>query len=376
MKVKRDSVLISILALLMIVPLTTFAWYKGNDAQKEDKVEAPSLNNQYFTQLQKYIENNIPFRGDLIERIKVIQNKIDGNFQNLLSEIANSIIGEDYFEPFMRDGVLFGRDDWLFYTGDNSLEFYTGQNLLTNEQFNNFDDAYFKATEACKKHGLNFAVLIGPNKEQVFDEFMPSIKVKENYKREMRIADHYKNSEVNYIYPLEQLKNDKVSGATYYQQDTHWNNKGAFVGYNEFMKSIGREASEAIFNEVSITGGDLSGFCGYETTYTDYSVSYKNDVVVTYESVANEIEHSTCVSGEGKLLILGDSFRNAFKGYAYKDFEEVLCEHRSQMDDEYIANYLSNFKAGDTILLIAVERYDEQNLPIANRIANILNDCK
>ena len=46
------------------------------------------------------------------------------------------------------------------------------------------------------------------------------------------------NSDINIIYPINELKAAKKYWQIYYKYDTHWNNMGAFVGVQSLYKAL------------------------------------------------------------------------------------------------------------------------------------------
>jgi len=229
----------------------------------------------------------------------------------------------------------------------------------------------FSLNNLLKSKGAKLRILVAPNKEQVYPEYMPSINIINSYKREQIIRDHFKNTEIIFMYPLEEMLDAKLYGTLYFKQDTHWNYYGAYVGYKTFMSSIGREASNARFEDAEFSGGDLSKISSITSTYDTYDTFYKN-IVMSGSSSLNDLDslfdYSKNENEQGKLILIGDSYRMMMKYYAFSDFGEVRIHHANEIDSALFEESLDSINEGDVILITVVERYDSLIESIANKI--------
>ena len=358
---------ISFIALLSF-PLVSSFFYNSKKAQNEDQIPFPNFDKDFFTNFSKFIEQKFYFRPEIIDANKKLDNALLEAEQNIKYSQLSKIFGEDYLEPVEINRALYGRDDWLFYTGDNSVNYYRGNNLPTDEELETQATSLLNIKTACDKKGIKLAILACPNKEQIYSEFMPSYTINNNIKRLPIIRDYMLSKGLNYLYPYEELIEAKKEGEVYYKQDTHWNSRGAYFGYKKFMNSIGLDVSDVTFTAKEKTGGDLTDMCGFGTTYRDYDASYKTNVSERY-IISGETVHSINEQSQnGKLYIISDSFRTALQPYAFKDFNEVFSTHRSNALSNESINFLEGLRSGDTILVQFVERYDSSVNEVAAKI--------
>lgn len=290
-----------------------------------------------------------------------------------------------------------GLHDWIFYNGNNSLGYYLGNNPMPPSMKIRMKNTFEKLQTILDRRGVKLVVLACPNKEQVYSEYLPSgigTPKEQNEKREALAAEYMKtNSQIRYLYPFNELTTAKILYETYYQQDTHWNTVGGFVGAMSVLKSVGMPTTSILDVEIIRTtraGGDLVGISGTQANeYTDYIVNYKPEI--TYEhtpyfnTVSNSVSHelgrlvSTNENGK-RCVIIGDSFRHALYPILAKDFQYTTYGHRSDFYTHtaesplILWSDLLQLKEGDVLILEAVERYDEQNIDIANEIINCLNN--
>lgn len=352
---------------LLLVPLATSFFTNKNKVASEDKIAFPKLNENFFSNLSKYLEQQFYFRPEIIEANKTLDNILLKEQNALIQSQLSKIFGDDYLEPVIVNNAIYGRDDWLFYSGDNSVDFYCGTNLPTNDELELESNKLLRLKQACADKGINLVVLACPNKEQVYSEYMPSYVIKNEYKRLPRIRDYMVSKGINYIYPLQELLDAKQEGLVYYKQDTHWNARGAYIGYKEVMNSIGRTIDEPSFIELEKTGGDLSNMCGFQTTYEDAGATYSNNPDYNY-IINADTAHTINESGSNKIYIVSDSFRTALQPYAFRDFNEVFSLHRSTMESKESIDFLNRMSSGDTLLIQFVERYESCVTSVSDNI--------
>ncbi|MBO7659381.1 MAG: hypothetical protein J6T65_08745 [Clostridia bacterium] len=302
--------------------------------------------------------------------------------------------------PIVYSGAGFkGIHDWYFYAGDDSLGYVQGTNVLTLGEMRAWKETFEDLQTECDKKGISLVILVCPNKEQVYQEYLPSgidLSKSDDQKRESIMAAYMKeNSRVKYVYPLQQEKTAKILYETYLQQDTHWNSVGGFIGAMQVYQALGKPTTGLQKVEViegDYAGGDLVSLgVGDATHYTGYTVNYKPEIKVrtTWTFSNNITGGNQTVTGELKILesnspnkhtalIIGDSFRHAICGYIAKDYSKVYVTHRSDFDT--VSNYMQDeagnvtpcgrqiirealrqLSDGDLLLLMAVERYDSAN---------------
>lgn len=303
-----------------------------------------------------------------------------------------------------------GLHDWYFYTGNDSIAYFQGDNVLTEEEAKDWADTYEELYRLCEKKGINVVYLLPPNKEQVYGEYMPSgvTVVEDSAKRQPQFVEYLKKtkSPIKYIYPLSQLKSAKILYETYLQQDTHWNSIGGFIGAMQVYSAIGMPTTGIQNVEVGIgetAGGDLVSLgVGPATAYASYSVNYKPEINVrqTYMFSNNVVGGNEYPNGElriyesdantsRKALIIGDSFRHAIAPYIAKDYSKVTMAHRGDFytvssfeqgeDGEVkesgrmvIQEALRELEAGDLLLIMAVERLDWDNVNATRMVIDFM----
>ena len=303
------------------------------------------------------------------------------------TKITAKKVDNSYFPLRYSNDAILGRDDWLFYRGSNSLGFYQGTNMMSQDELAYYTALLQNLQTLCDEKGIKLLFMILPNKEQMYAEHMPTVTVETDYKRTEAFVDYVKqNSNVNIIFPQDELKAAKPYWRVYYKYDTHWNKAGAFIGTQEMYKALGLESTNLLYLPVEETPrvyngkptGDLISIGGIDpsnlTPDIEHVITYKPDVEVTLVAGSeNNGEYHKTTSSIGNdlnMLFVGDSFRVNMLPYISKDFSNCLVAHR----DYHIGSAVFNEALAKTDYLVieTVERYDTAICHVANAIYNIL----
>ena len=271
---------------------------------------------------------------------------------------------------------MIGRYDWLFYADNSALDYYTGSNVLSEEEMKNYADKVNRLYDLCSQRGMSVLIMFMPNKEQVYPEYLPTMEVVNRYKREQQLIDYLgANTYVPCLYPLEELKAAEVFWPVYYKYDSHWNHMGAFVALQSIYKVIGIETTNPMLigapactserNDLILLGGLSRENYPAEI---EYKPEYKNDVIVNGLDPLADICHTYSTSPNNrKLVLLADSFRELITPYITKDFSECVIAHR-----KYTDNMAEDIKNCNVLILAAVEREDKDLFNCIDKVIAIL----
>ena len=297
------------------------------------------------------------------------------------TQLKNKLADTSYLPPILHNATLEGKQNWLFYTGDNSIGYYTGSNHLSAYDLEQYAAILNRFHLICEEKGIQVAIAFWPNKELVYPEYMPDYEIVNTVKR-VELLTQYVNtySTVPAVYPLAQLKAAKPYAQVYYKHDTHWNLAGGFVGTMELYKALGFETMELTnvpFQEAARTGGDLINIGGLNaknyTGDTNYSFTYRPEVTVKSVNTTPVNSHTTHTTSNGKydlnFVMLSDSFRGSMRYFLERDFTDCLLTHRSQVLD---SDVVAAIKEADVLVISAVERYDYSVFATIQTIINIL----
>ncbi len=277
---------------------------------------------------------------------------------------------QPYFPAREMNGTIFGRDDWMFCNYDNSIGYYCGSNLMTEQQMKDRLSLMQKLQQLCDSRGVKLQFMIAPNKEQVYSEFMPTYTIENSYKKVPRFVDYVnQNSSVKIIYPIDELRSAKDTMSTYYKYDTHWNHYGSFIAVQALYKNIGLDyvsPDSVNYTEGSciwglvITAG-LS-WKDYDRDY-DHIADYKPEIeLFNTDGVIDHIHTEksavyrtdSTASNQSRFVMVGDSFRLYMMPYLERDFAHVSVAHRDNIGD-----IQDDIRQADILVVECVERLDD-----------------
>ncbi len=387
---KKILTYIYITLFLMVLVLPTLLWVtigRESDSSLEEKRTLnsfPSPKSGFIPLFELWYKDHTPYRSVMIESYNLLNSKAKDTYVNEIRPFLSPLFtpawfeGEEYLAPMIENAAIYGTDDWLFYSGDNSIGYYEGTNIMTDEEMESVLDTYESLNEKCLKRGIDLIYAVPPNKEQVFPEYMPTYNVRTEYKREEVLEDYIKkHSSIHYLYLLDDMLSIKEKYAPYYKEDTHWNNAGAFTGVMAIYRELGYPYIS--IDDVNVStykqyGGDLTSMSGYGAEYDAYNVDYKSDVTYSVELYADGwVEKYSSTNKNGKTLVMiSDSFRIASRQYLAKDYEYSYICHRGYVSDDVIVDAIKNLKEGDTLLIMPVERFDGSNVGVSDFVSSLL----
>lgn len=380
---KKFKSVIAFMFVPLLVLTIPFSLCFKNDLSVDEKrdlaIFPTSFTNNYFSQFDEWFIDHVPFRNQIISFYNNIDSSIENAWFNFLLKISGETSfdypssgsieditdpyldkGQPYYAPRYNGYVIYGRDNWLFYTGDGALENYKGSDILNDFEMNKNMEKFISINDLCVSKEINVSFTVFPNKEQVYADKMPSIKVTNRAKKLQRIEHYFKkNSSLNFSYPLDMMIEKRKEKDIYLMEDTHWNSLGAMIGYSEILKNLGRSAPIYSYLPIDKQGGDLASLISSSgSVYTAYDVKYKENI--TYEVISDGgrryIETKSSLNDGSRCVLIGDSYRDAIIPFAAKDYEHLTCIHYDYMDSEYTSNGISKLKAGDTLIVLSVER--------------------
>ncbi len=118
-----------------------------------------------------------------------------------------------FMPPKRNNKIVIGKKNWLFYLGDNSERNFSNLDYLSDKQLENTLAYLSGIKEWCDKNGKVFVYFIAPDKNKVYGEYFPRGTRKVNPDTESRaiqLIDYiHANSDINIVYPLESLLQEK-----------------------------------------------------------------------------------------------------------------------------------------------------------------------
>jgi hypothetical protein len=270
------------------------------------------------------------------------------NLRENMIKLLNQFEYSFYGVSAVPNEVLIGKEGWFFEK--KSAPNYKGANLFTETEMTRLRDELRLRTSWAAERGIKYYVALVPNKMNVYPEFLPARMIKlGNNSRYDQIVSLDKYPEINVIDIRKNLLKHKNEGNFLYQHtDDHWNELGAYYGYQAIMERLNKD-----FPELGVTSvddykidiekktGDLTRMINAEEDYPENFVHllpknqvFGHDGVKRGYPVPNGISdwdfEIIKVNDHGKrlkCLIIRDSFTLLLIKYLQEHFRESVFIH-------------------------------------------------
>jgi alginate O-acetyltransferase complex protein AlgJ len=293
-----------------------------------------------------YFDDHFGFRGTLITSQAILRVKLLG--------VSTS------------PDVLIGKEGWLYYTGEKSMEDYRGALPFATGELEAWL-RYFKGYNAwLARRGILFLVVIVPDKQTVYPEFLPGSirKVGARTRLDDFIAAMKTESNVCVLDLRSPLQAAKVRySEVYHRTDTHWSDAGVYAAYREILPQIQRKYPSVRplpyiepLRSGDYRAGDVAKMLGLGRVWKEVPQQRASSLVYT-EMPEGDLH----VRGSGptgsRLATFGDSFLLPLVDYLAPHFDETIASRFAELKPALIEQFHP-----DIVLFEMVER--KLNVPI------------
>ena len=323
--------------------------------------------NEYPKSYEEYFNDYLPFKTELVK----------------LKNLSDIFV----FKNIISDRVLLGKEKYLFVKWYNLIEQYI---VMKEYNFNEKELEISKNNlihfrDELKKKNINFILMVCPDKQSIYFEYMPNYIKRKSTKNDTDIFVEYikNNTDIKVVYPKEELLKYKNKYQLYYKYDSHWNNLGAYIGYAELMKSLNIYVDNIDNLDIkSFDGNERFNFDFYNDLAKIFSLSrlkYYNDdktyifsnyITKNYETNYYISEHnfsfnSKSYNNENNIMIMRDSYAMNMLDYIATGFKQSEFIHERYFTNKNITEYKPD---------IVVFQSVEGNLK--DRILNVMPNYK
>ena len=138
--------------------------------------------------------------------------------------------------------VLLGKEGWLFYKSEfdnDPIGDYDGTKQFTQDEMKMIGQSTLRVQNALEEQGIQFTVLLCPNKENVYAAYMPENYIHAEESRTDLLAAHLAQEGIAVVNLKEDMIRQSKKYPLYYSYDTHWNQLGGYVGTENLLLSWG-----------------------------------------------------------------------------------------------------------------------------------------
>lgn len=285
-------------------------------------------------------------------------------FKNEIRRFRSKVL-YNLFKTSSSENVIIGDNNWLFYNittpfGENSIADFQNITKYSNEEKEIIKDNLIATRDKLKNKNIDFYIFIIPNKENIYYDFMPKmINRNSNSKSRTEELVEYLNNEsdLNIVYPKNELIENRKNDDTYMKNDTHWNSFGAYIGIVKLMEKVDPNINVGNLETVHIkSSGDLAHMNLMPNDLIATTVitkSFMDDITVSCtEEINSLMECNSTSPNNKKILFIGDSFKTLTIQYLSKLYTQTYFIHRDYYNEEIIKQYNP-----DIIIFEVVERH-------------------
>jgi alginate O-acetyltransferase complex protein AlgJ len=169
---------------------------------------------------EAWFEDNLPARAQLLKAYRVFK--------------ADALNTQAF-----PDKVLAGKDGWMFWV-QKSMDDYRGTNRFTASELEQLDAELTRRTEWCADRDIEYYFVIVPNKHSVYGEHLPDniFQIDREHRMDQVLNLAKENTDLNLIDLRPVLWSQKGEHRVFHKTDTHWNELGAFFGYQEIIRAL------------------------------------------------------------------------------------------------------------------------------------------
>ena len=406
------------IAVIVVLPLY---FYITNDGKKyevdlgekrELKTEVEVINvDSFFGAVEEVYNDHIPFRSIIISTNRDINDQLNNifksHFEKPIRDFLNAtkkrvvVVDEnlkegetyndravDYYygrvleekdiDPYdntvefpskqLSSQVLLGQSGWMFL-GLSNIAYYKGTNIYkTDDEYEDYIRNIGMLNDICKEKGKTLLILVCPEKEEIYSEYMPTLQIKDEEELPIKIGRYIEeNTDIKYLYPKDAILKEKEHYRLYKKYDSHWNKVGAYIAVTEVYKKLGMKyipISELRASRTPELLKDLALLGNVNPdNYLDsfeYELDYKNDVEVTMvdkklpKAITDMVSMYKSNSNNYKsLFFYGDSYRLNMMDFMKKDFENSTFMQR---EADFTKTIVERLQDADIIIIEEVER--------------------
>lgn len=358
---RKQKILIALFVGSLILPGAVWAGFSDRfdteNNENRELAEFPQVSlasmADFPEEFEAYYKDHLPFKNDLVKFSNFIDTRI----------FRNTKIGD----------VVIGEDNWLFYLpareGENAMADYQKTNVYTLEQSGEIAAKIERVRDWFLDNGVKqFHYYVAPSKETLYSEYMPDKPkvIGEGDSRMETFARYMKeNSDVEFDFLADYLKQYSEKYQLFRKYDTHMNNLGGYITNEKIVEDMTGECLPIEDIQVLIgTGacrGDLSRMIGRYKELDDdreYGLDYFH-VGVRYRLRKEKSEggeevlkyfKSNC-DNDKTLMVIGDSFRLRLEKYMPYRYRKTVFVRIDDFTPDLLEKYTP-----DDVVMITVER--------------------
>ncbi len=145
--------------------------------------------------------------------------------------------------PEINNRIIVGKEGWLFYSKDEKYLADRGLDPFSDADLNAWQELLEKRRKWFTDHGYPFLVVIPPDKQTIYPEFLPDRFAKPPTPSRLdqlisRLRQTHSPVQILDLRPA--LWEAKRHRQIYFKTDSHWNDYGAYTAYRVILDAVQR----------------------------------------------------------------------------------------------------------------------------------------
>jgi hypothetical protein len=184
--------------------------------------------------------------------------------------------------------VIAGRNGWLYYADDGGVDDYANETPLSDGEVRAWHQAIVRTNDWLRRRNIAYVFTIPPDKHVIYPEHIPAgVQRVRGESRMDQVFATLAQTMVNVVDLRPALERDKPQERIYYLTDTHWNDRGAFIAYQQIIDAVRRQApavppawtrDDLDPIERPIDGKDLAGMLGLKRVLHGLETASRRDL--------------------------------------------------------------------------------------------------
>jgi len=296
---------------------------------------------------------------------------VNTNQHILMIEIENERLIKRLKKTSVPPKVIVGKDDWLFFDGDDVINDYRCNKPFTEKELESYANILVERNEWLKNIGIKFILLIVPNKHSIYSEKLPynikKVRLKSRFDQLKEYLQNNTDVKVLDIFPA--LKEAKKSEfPVYINTDTHWTKFGALIATKQIIDELKKEfptirncnLKDYNFTKKTCEGNLTDAIDSYnsiegKTVYVKPKTAFKS-INATYDfSVPEHFNETICRRMFDKRLPEIFVFRDSFGTSLDRMLSEYFYKSTYVWSYEFLAKPIES-EMPDIVIMEVAER--------------------
>jgi hypothetical protein len=249
--------------------------------------------------------------------------------------------------------VLWGREGWLFYADDGAAEDIVADTPLTDEEMEVWRKTLVDDRDWLRRRGIEYVFALAPDKHVIYPEYLPpAVRRLGRETRMDQLAAYLRAHTDLVIVDLKTpLLQSKAEDRVYDRTDTHWNRRGAYVGYRAIMEAVAARVpgvgppwplADFRPRRAITRGKDLAGMLGLSDVLLEEELSYepvrpRRARVIEPADPSPNGDEGYLVTGiagseRPKAVVFRDSFTSRLIPYLSEHFSRAVYLWQNDVD--------------------------------------------